>query len=102
MNRRNDEAQLQCEVPPQGANARQQLATLRLVDQVALLAALGDGVFDDVAAGKVAEARQRIAAELDAHAPETVAAVTRTGTCDEAGRARLIEAVRALVRAGAS
>ena len=80
--------------------AQPRFATLRLVDQVALLAALGDGVFDDVAAGKVAEARQRIAAELDAHAPETVAAVTKTGNCDEAGRARLIEAVRALVRAG--
>ena len=53
--------------------AQPRFATLRLVDQVALLSALADGVFDDVAAAKVAEARQRIAAELDARSPETVA-----------------------------
>ena len=80
--------------------AQPRFATLRLVDQVAMLSALAEGVFDDVAVAKVAEARRRIAAELDAHAPETVAAVTKTGTCDEASRARLVEAVRALVKAG--
>jgi F-type H+/Na+-transporting ATPase subunit alpha len=79
--------------------AQPRFATLRLVDQVALLSALADGVFDAVGAPKVAEARQRIAAELDARAPETVAAVTRTGACDEKGRTRLVEAVRALVGA---
>ena len=78
--------------------AQPRFATLRLVDQVALLSALAEGVFDDVGAPQVAEARRRIAAELDAHAPETVAAVTKTGTCDEASRARLIQAVRALVK----
>ena len=81
--------------------AQPRFATLRLVDQVAMLSALADGVFDEVAVAKVAEARRRIAAELDARAPETVAAVTKTGTCDEASRARLVEAVRALVKAGA-
>jgi F-type H+/Na+-transporting ATPase subunit alpha len=80
--------------------AQPRFATLRLVDQVALLSALGEGVFDDVGAPKVAEARRRIAAELDAHAAETVAAVTKTGTCDGASRARLIEAVRSLVKDG--
>ncbi len=80
--------------------AQPRFATLRLVDQVALLSALADGVFDDAAAAKVAAARRGIAAELDAHARDTVAAVTRTGTCDEACRARLIEGVGALVKAG--
>ena len=80
--------------------AQPRFATLRLVDQVALLSALADGVFDGVAATKVAEARQRIAAELDARAPEAVAAVTGTGTCDKAVRARLVEAVRALIGTG--
>src|SRR5271165_1788936 len=79
--------------------AQPRFATLRLVDQVALLSALAEGVFDDVGVAKVAEARQRIAAELDALAPETVAAVTTTGKCDEESRARLVEAVRALVGA---
>src|SRR5579863_3264269 len=40
--------------------AQPRFATLRLVDQVAMLSALAEGVFDDVAAAKVAEARQRI------------------------------------------
>jgi len=78
--------------------AQPRFATLRLVDQVALLSALAEGVFDDVAAPKVAEARKGVAAALDAHAPETVAQVTKTGTCDDAGRARLIGVVRTLVK----
>ncbi len=78
--------------------AQPRFATLRLIDQVALLSALGEGVFDDVGVSKVAETRRRVAAELDAHASEMVAAVTKTGICDEAGRARLVDIVRALVR----
>jgi len=78
--------------------AQPRFATLRLVDQVALLTALAEGVFDDVDASKIAGARRRIAAELDAHAPEVVTAVTKTGTCDEASRSRLVAAVRALVK----
>ena len=74
-------------------------ATLRLVDQVALLTALSEGVFDKAPAAKVGEARARIAAQLDALAPEAVAAVMTTGACDEAERASLIEAVSALVGA---
>src|SRR5271165_2382152 len=74
-------------------------ASLRLVDQVALLSALAEGVFDDVGIAKVAEARRRIATELDALAAETVAAVTKTGKCDEESRTRLVEVVRALVKA---
>jgi F-type H+/Na+-transporting ATPase subunit alpha len=79
--------------------AQPRFATLRLVDQVALLSALAEGVFDDVGVSKVGEARRRVATELDAHAPETVAAVTKTGICDETSRARLVEIMRALVRA---
>jgi F-type H+/Na+-transporting ATPase subunit alpha len=78
--------------------AQPRFATLRLVDQVALLSALAEGVFDDAGAPKVAEARKGVAAALDAHAPETVAAVTKTGTCDDASRARLIDVVRILVK----
>ena len=78
--------------------AQPRFATLRLVDQVALLSALGEGVFDDVATAKVSQARKGAAAALDAHAPETVAAVTKTGTCDDASRARLVDVVRTLVR----
>jgi F-type H+/Na+-transporting ATPase subunit alpha len=82
--------------------AQPRFATLRLVDEVALLSALGEGAFDGVAPARIAEARQRIAAALDARAPEAVAALTATGTCDDAGRARLVDAVRALVGTGAT
>ena len=80
--------------------AQPRFATLRLVDQVALLAALSDGVFDSAPVGKVGEARARIAAQLDALAPDVVAAVMKSGACDEAGRKTLVEAVRALASAG--
>ena len=80
--------------------AQPRFASLRLVDQVALLSALAEGVFDEVGVAKVAEARRRIATELDALAAETVAAVTKTGKCDEESRTRLVEVVRALVKAG--
>ena len=79
--------------------AQPRFATLRLVDQVALLAALSDGVFDSAPAGRVGEARARVAAQLDALAPDVVASVMKTGTLDVAGRAKLVEAVRALVAA---
>ncbi len=79
--------------------AQPRFASLRLVDQVALLSALAEGVFDEVGIAKVAEARRRIATELDGLAAETVAAVTKTGKCDEESRTRLVEVVRALVKA---
>ena len=79
------------------ALAQPRFATLRLVDQVALLSALSDGVFDGALVAKVGEARARVAAQLDALAPETVASVMATGSCDQAGRRKLVEAVRALV-----
>src|SRR5271165_897587 len=81
--------------------AQPRFATLRLVDQVALLDALADGVFDSAPVAKIAEARTRIAAQLDALAPDAVSPVMTKGTCDDAARAKLVEAVRALVGAGA-
>ena len=82
--------------------AQPRFATLRLVDQVALLFALAEGVFDAAPVAKVAEARARVAAALDVTASETVASVMRTGTCDDASRGKLVEAVRRLIGAGAS
>ena len=82
--------------------AQPRFAPLRLVDQVALLFALAEGVFDAAPVAKVAEARARVAAVLDATAAETVASVMRTGNCDDASRGKLVEAVRRLIGAGAS
>ena len=73
-------------------------ASLRLVDQVALLAALGAGVFDPLPVATIASIRPRIAAYLDTHAADAVAGVTPDGALDETVRTRLVEAVRALAQ----
>jgi F-type H+-transporting ATPase subunit alpha len=71
-------------------------ANLHLSDQVALLAALTDGVFDALPAEIVSAVRERLSAYLDANAKEAVAAVEKTGTLDKDVRARLVELVTAL------
>jgi len=73
-------------------------ASLRLADQVALLAALGAGVFDPLPVETIAALRPRLAGYLDANAADAVALVTPDGTLDEAVRTRLVEAVRALAQ----
>ena len=80
--------------------AQPRFATLRLADQVALLFALAEGVFDAQPVAKVAEARARIAAQLDALASDAVAAIMTTGSCDDLCRTNLVEAVRALASGG--
>jgi F-type H+-transporting ATPase subunit alpha len=73
-------------------------AALRLADQVALLAALGDGVFDPLPVEVIEMVRERVAAHLDAHAGESVAAITKTGSLDDKTRAVLASAVRELAK----
>ena len=73
-------------------------ANLRLVDEVALLAALAEGVLDDLPVAVVAPLKARLPGYLDAHAREDVAALTRSGTLDPELRARLVAQVRELAR----
>jgi F-type H+-transporting ATPase subunit alpha len=73
-------------------------AALRLVDQVALLAGLADGVFDSLPVQAIEMVRDRVAAHLDAHAGESVAAITKTGSLDDTARATLAAAVRDLTK----
>ena len=73
-------------------------AALRLVDEVALLAALADGVFDQLPEKVIGEVRQRVAAHLDGRAGECVAAITKTGALDDAARAALISALGDLAK----
>jgi len=73
-------------------------AALRLVDEVALLAALADGIFDPLPVRVIGGVRKGVAARLDAHAAESVAAVTKTGTLDDATRAALVAAVGDLAK----
>ena len=71
---------------------------MRLVDEVALLAALADGEFDSLPAKVIEEVRKRVAAQLDAHAAESIAAVTKSATLDDATRAALAAAVGDLAK----
>jgi len=73
-------------------------ATLRLVDQVALLAALGEGVFDKLPVAAVAEVRAHIADHLDAVAADAAGLLAKNGGLDDALRLRLADAVRSLAR----
>jgi F-type H+/Na+-transporting ATPase subunit alpha len=71
-------------------------AALRLADQVALLVALADGVFDPLPAEVIEGIRERVAAYLDAHAGDSVAAITKTGALDDKTSAALVSVVRDL------
>ena len=78
--------------------AQPRFSALRLVDEVALLAALADGVFDPLPVEVVASVRRRLAAHLDAHQSDVVTAVTKTGSVDDAALAALVAAVRDLAK----
>lgn len=73
-------------------------ANLRLSDQVALLAALADGVLDNVATETIPELRRQLPAWLDAHTPKEVAEMESTGKIDNEVRKALSSAVGDLAR----
>jgi F-type H+/Na+-transporting ATPase subunit alpha len=73
-------------------------SALRLVDEVALLAALDAAVFDPLPVEVIALIRAHLGAHLDAHLGETVTAVTKTGKIDAAALAGLVAAVRDLAQ----
>ncbi|MEZ5721476.1 MAG: F0F1 ATP synthase subunit alpha [Paracoccaceae bacterium] len=75
-------------------------AGLRMVDQVALLAALADGALDAVAPGDIPALRARLPAWIDAQAPEAVAEVAASGALTDTSRAALVGAVAALAKEG--
>jgi F-type H+-transporting ATPase subunit alpha len=76
---------------------------MRMIDQVALLSALAEGVFDDLPVALVPKLREGIAARLDATQGELVKGITQSGEIDEAGRKALAEEVRKLaVQLGAA
>ncbi|MEZ5735153.1 MAG: F0F1 ATP synthase subunit alpha [Novosphingobium sp.] len=72
-------------------------AGLRMVDQVALLASLNAGVFDEQPAELVTTLRSRIARHLDDTASDTVAAIMKSGEASEEQRNQLVETVKELV-----
>ncbi|MFM0136294.1 F0F1 ATP synthase subunit alpha [Caballeronia grimmiae] len=74
-------------------------APLRPVDEIALLVALADGVFDARPIECIAAVRAHLAAHLDVHGSATaVAALAAMGTLDAATQVALVAAVRELVQ----
>jgi len=71
---------------------------LRPVDEVALLAALAEGVFDGLPIESIATIRSRLAAHLDAHGGNAAATLKDTGTLDASAQAVLVAAVRDLAQ----
>lgn len=78
--------------------AQPRFAALRLVDQVALLAALNAGSFDAHPPALLGRLRARLPAWLDARAAAQVQAARQGGELDEAAQAQLVEQVAALCR----
>ena len=71
---------------------------LRPIDEVALLAALAEGVFDAIPPDDIPTLRTRLAAHLDAHGGNAAASMKATGTLDDATQAALVAAVRELAQ----
>jgi F-type H+-transporting ATPase subunit alpha len=76
--------------------AQPRFSALRLVDQVALLAALAAGGLDTLTPQAVTTLRARLPAHLDATQPAVVAAIGADGRLDDDRRTALIGAVAAL------
>ncbi|ANT61610.1 F0F1 ATP synthase subunit alpha [Salipiger sp. CCB-MM3] len=72
-------------------------AGLRLVDQVALLAALAEGALDGIPAERLSTLRQELPGRLDTQGHELVAALQESGTLDDAQRTALVALVAELV-----
>jgi F-type H+/Na+-transporting ATPase subunit alpha len=72
---------------------------LRPVDEVALLAALAEGVFDNIPVDNIPALRARLAAHLDAHGGNAAALLKDSGKLDPAALTTLVGAVRELAQA---
>jgi len=74
-------------------------STLRTIDEIALLAALGAGVLDDLPVNAIPGLRTRLASHIDAEVGESAAkALAQDGSLDDALKERLIAAVRLLAQ----
>jgi F-type H+/Na+-transporting ATPase subunit alpha len=79
--------------------AQPRFSPLRLADEVALLAALADRVFDAAPVAALAGLRLRLPQYLDTHAGDAVAKLSRTGRLEAPVREALVAAVRSLLAA---
>jgi len=74
-----------------------QYSPMRLVDEIALVTALQDGILDRVTLEDIAAFRRELSAWLDREAKEVVAAVEQTGKLDRRQRADMTAALTRLV-----
>ncbi|HAW23815.1 MAG TPA: F0F1 ATP synthase subunit alpha, partial [Pseudomonas sp.] len=95
-------AQLQRGERSRALFAQPRFAALRRIDQVALLAALSDGVFDAQPIAMFKSLRARLPSWLDARATALSQEVERSGQLNDDQRAALIAEVAALCRELAS
>lgn len=95
-------AQLQRGERSRALFAQPRFAALRRIDQVALLAALSDGVFDAQPVAMFKSLRARLPSWLDARATALSQEVERSGQLNDDQRAALIAEVAALCRELAS
>ena len=70
---------------------------LRVVDQVALAVALGEGLLDGMVVSEIPSLRARLPAWIDDHVPDLCAQIERTGQIDTAQRSALMTTVKALI-----
>ncbi|MBX9912010.1 MAG: F0F1 ATP synthase subunit alpha [Beijerinckiaceae bacterium] len=70
---------------------------LRVVDQVALVVALGEGLLDGMTVSEISSLRTRLPAWIDDHVPDLCAQIERTGQIDTAQRSALMTTVKALI-----
>jgi F-type H+-transporting ATPase subunit alpha len=71
---------------------------LRALDEVAVLAALAEGVFDDSPVEQIPVMRARLAAHLNAHGGTGAVALKEGGALEPAAQATLVAAVRDLAQ----
>lgn len=73
-------------------------ANLRMVDQVALLAALAEGVFDTLPPETLADLRAQLPGYLDAQGGQVLADLAQSGQLDAQARTALVAVVAGLAR----
>ncbi|WP_371424687.1 F0F1 ATP synthase subunit alpha [Tardiphaga sp.] len=73
------------------------LSPLRVIDQVALAIALGEGIIDDLPVPELSLIRQSLPAWLDGHVADLVAQLAQTGTIDGLQRDRLVASLREFI-----
>lgn len=77
---------------------QERYAACRMVDQVALFAALADGALDGVSPADIPEVRARTSGWLDAQIPDVVDQLRRTGELSDQARAALVKSMADLAR----